>query len=89
MSYKVDTPHSHIGVVIVTSTGKEKIVGVYKVCVDASGHVAAVSTLKATGFAAYDNKITTSMRAWSFKPFLINGKPTPVCTAATYIYMRH
>jgi hypothetical protein len=26
------------------------------------------------------------MRTWTYRPFLVNGKPAPVCTAVTFIY---
>jgi hypothetical protein len=26
------------------------------------------------------------MRQWAYRPYLINGKPVPVCTAVTFIY---
>ena len=43
--------------------------------------------LKSTGFPAYDNKILSKMRGeWRYKPYMVNGKAVPVCTAVTFIY---
>jgi hypothetical protein len=28
------------------------------------------------------------MRGWEYKPFRIDGKPTSVCTATTFIYLQ-
>lgn len=67
-------------------SGKEKLVGSFKLCVTAGGVVSTVSMLKSTGFPAYDTKITTEMRRWQYKPYLINGNAVPVCTAVTFIY---
>lgn len=69
-------------------SGKNTVVGSFKLCVDTSGAVTVVSQLKSTGFQAYDNKLAAGMRSWSYKPYLSNGKPTPVCTAVTFIYRR-
>jgi len=55
-----------------------------------SGSIASVTQLKSTGFAAYDNKIMGKMRnEWRYKPYMVNGKAVPVCTAVTFIYSQH
>ena len=70
----------------IKKSGKERIIGAYKMCLDVSGTVSLISQLKSTGYAAYDQKITKAMRTWRYKPYQINGKATPVCTAVTLIY---
>jgi hypothetical protein len=46
-----------------------------------------VNQLKTTGFPSYDNKIVSTIRGeWRYRPFMVNGKATPVCTAVTFIY---
>ena len=67
-------------------SGKTKIVGSFKICLNTGGGVQNVQMLKSTGFAAYDQKIQREMRSWRYRPFLINGKAAPVCTAVTFIY---
>jgi periplasmic protein TonB len=68
-------------------SGKEKLIGSYKLCITADGAVASVTQLKSTGFVAYDNKIQSTIRGeWRYRPFMVNGKATPVCTAVTFIY---
>jgi hypothetical protein len=42
--------------------------------------------MKSTGFENYDQKIVQAMHDWRYRPFLHDGKPTPVCTAATFVY---
>ena len=54
-----------------------------------AGNVASVTQLKSTGFAAHDARIIEQMRTWTYRPFLIDGKPAPVCTAVTFIYSQH
>lgn len=48
--------------------------------------MSSITQLKSTGFPAYDSKIKREMNVWKYRPFLINGKPAPVCTAVTFIY---
>jgi protein TonB len=61
-------------------------VGVVKMCLTAGGSVKNLSVLKPTGYAAYDAKIKQKMREWKYRPFMVNGKPIPVCTSVTFIY---
>lgn len=65
---------------------EEKVVTQLKMCIDREGKVSQVRVLKASGYPGYDRKIETEMRAWEYKPFLVDGKPTSVCTAVTFIY---
>jgi len=67
--------------------GTDKLISSYKVCVTAEGTISTVSQLRSTGFPAYDAKIQNTIRRdWRFRPFIMNGKPTPVCTALRFIY---
>jgi len=51
------------------------------------GAVTSVKMLKGTGFPAYDNKIQSKMNGeWKYKPYAVNGRAVPVCTAVTFIY---
>jgi TonB family protein len=59
---------------------------VIKLCVDATGKVARVILLKSSGYPAYDEKIVTETKGWKYKPYVVDGKPVPVCTALTFIY---
>ena len=67
-------------------SGKDKIIGSFKMCVTVSGEVSQVSVLKPTGFTAYDSKIMREMRDWKYLPYIYNGVETPVCTAVTFIW---
>ena len=67
-------------------SGKEKVVGAYKLCINISGEVVTVNQLKSTGFGAYDAKIQAEMRRWRYRPFMVNGRAVAVCTAVTFIY---
>lgn len=82
---KIITPDAKTAADIVKS-GKAKIVGSFKLCLDTTGAVTKVTLLKSTGFPAYDQKLQREMRAWAYRPYLVNGKAVPVCTAVTFIY---
>jgi protein TonB len=71
----------------ISRSGKDKLIGSYKLCITTDGSISSVVQLKSTGFPSYDNKITSTIRGeWRYRPFTVNGKPTPVCTAVTFIY---
>jgi len=67
--------------------GKDRIIGSFKLCLTVTGAISNVNMLKSTGFPAYDSKIQNKMRSeWRYKPYMVNGKAVPVCTAVTFIY---
>jgi TonB family protein len=70
----------------IARSGKGKIVTSHKLCLSADGSVSRISLLKSSGFPAYDAKIQREMRTWRYRPYVVNGKASPVCTAVTYIY---
>lgn len=70
----------------IQTSGTSRVVGSYKLCLDTSGHVEHVKQIRSTGFAAYDSKIVREISTWVYTPFMDEGKPTPVCTAVTFIY---
>ncbi|MBL0220499.1 MAG: hypothetical protein IPQ07_42350 [Myxococcales bacterium] len=68
-------------------SGKDKLIGSFKLCLNLGGEVTSVTMLKSTGFGAYDSKIQQKMRGeWKYRPYAVNGKAVPVCTAVTFIY---
>jgi protein TonB len=75
----------------ISRSGKDRIVGTYRVCVTTEGNVSVVAQMKSTGFPAYDSKITNTIRGeWRYRPFVgAGGKPVPACTAVTFIYSQH
>ena len=65
----------------------KRVVGVVKMCLNSSGKVKSLSMLKSTGHPAYDAKIKSKMRLWKYRPLKVNGKPAPVCSSTTFIYI--
>lgn len=68
------------------AAGMKRLVGSFKLCLDATGAVRTVDILKPTGAPAYDTKILAGMRQWRFRPYVVDGEAQAVCTAVTFIY---
>lgn len=66
--------------------GKNQIVATVKMCLSAGGDISSISVLRSSGYPDYDRKIRAKMGEWKYNPFLVNGKPVPVCTSVTFIY---
>jgi len=71
----------------INRSGKSRIIGSFKLCLTVDGAISSVNMLKSTGFPAYDNKILSTIKgSWLYKPYNVNGKAVPVCTAVTFVY---
>jgi hypothetical protein len=70
----------------ILAAGKTKVVASMKMCLDDKGNVSSVAQLKSSGYPAYDRTLMTEMRQWLYRPYKVNGKAAPVCTAVTFIY---
>ncbi len=66
--------------------GLARVVTTVKMCLSSSGSVSKLDLLKSSGYPAYDSLIKSTMRRWKYRPFKVNGKAVPVCTAVTFIY---
>lgn len=67
-------------------SGKSSIVAVAKICIGPSGSVSSSQVMKSSGFPAYDSKIKSAVGNWKYKPFMVNGKASQVCTTIQFIY---
>ncbi|MEO7731523.1 MAG: hypothetical protein ABIY55_11160 [Kofleriaceae bacterium] len=72
----------------ISRSGKDKVIGSYKLCLNKEGAIATVAMLKSTGFAEYDLKIQNTIKGeWRYRPYVdSNGVPAPACTIVTFIY---
>ncbi len=70
----------------IVRSGKTKVIGSFKLCIDPAGDISAVSQLKSTGFPDYDGKIIRGLKTWKYMPYIYNGREVSVCTAVTFIY---
>ena len=69
--------------------GQSRAIASVKMCLDVSGHVIGLALAKSSGIAGWDRLLCERMRDWRYTPYLVNGAPTPVCTAITFIYQQH
>ena len=58
----------------------------FKFCVDESGPVTTITVLQASGDDRYDAKIVAAMHQWAYRPVIVDGRRTAVCSAITFIY---
>lgn len=56
-----------------------------KVCIDETGKVTNATSYESTSPAAYKAFVTAAL-TWSFKPFLMEGEPMPVCSMVRPAY---
>jgi cysteine-rich repeat protein len=68
--------------------GKDRVTGSFKLCIDTAGRISSIAPLgSATGYAAYDTKITTTMRSWQYRPYMLDNKTAvPACSVVTFVY---
>lgn len=71
---------------LMVKQNQDKVIATAKMCLDNKGNVTTVKMVKSSGYAEYDQKILNGMRGWKYRPFQVNGKAVPVCTAITFIY---
>lgn len=63
-----------------------RLIGSFKLCLDVTGAISQLRMLKSTGFVGYDAKLAREIAKWRHRPYLLDGKAVPVCTAVTFIY---
>ena len=74
--YKVNVPEEYV------SRGDEYVAQI-RICVDASGTVSSVKILKPS-IPVIDLQIPQVIPRWKYKPYLVEGKPTPFCYPMNY-----
>jgi hypothetical protein len=82
----VPDDNTKLAIARVKGPGTAKLTGIFKLCVDEQGSVASVTQLRSTEFPIYDEALEAAMRAWRYRPVVIQGKPAKVCSAVTFIY---
>lgn len=67
-------------------SGKNQLMVPVKICLDTSGKITSVKIMKSSGFPAYDAKLMREINKWRYRPLMVNGKASPVCSAVQFIY---
>lgn len=66
--------------------GARQLTGVFELCLDERGAVATVEMRKPTGAIAYDRKLWRALFGWKYRPYVVDGKPSAVCTELALSY---
>jgi outer membrane biosynthesis protein TonB len=75
-------------------SGKTQVTANFRVCVGIDGNISELRLIKSSGFDGYDAALTSGLRAWKYKPYMIDRcgeglHPVPVCATVTFIYGLH
>lgn len=75
-------------------SGKTQVIANFRVCVGTDGNISELRLVKSSGFAGYDAALTSGLRTWKYKPYMIDRcglgpRPVPVCGMVTFIYGMH
>jgi len=66
--------------------GHRRVVGSFKICLSEAGRVTSIGAVGSTKYPEYDQRLMTAMRGWVYAPYLIQGRPAPVCSAVSFVY---
>jgi periplasmic protein TonB len=55
------------------------LTAIFKVCLGTDGAISSINMMKPSGSAALDDFIRANLRTWRYRPYMIDGKPTPIC----------
>ncbi len=66
--------------------GLRQTTAIVKLCLSPGGVPTRVDVVKGTGFPEADEHLREEISAWRYRPLLVNGAPTAVCTAVTFHY---
>ncbi|HEY6036917.1 MAG TPA: TonB family protein [Kofleriaceae bacterium] len=58
----------------------------FKFCVDVTGKVGDIEQLQSSGDGRYDAKIERAMQRWAYRPVIVDGQPTAVCSEIGFVY---
>jgi len=67
--------------VAMVQAGQDTLSATIRICVDRTGKVRDLHVLKSSGYGEYDRDLVRAMRAWRYRPYTIDGKAVPACTA--------
>lgn len=66
--------------------GKTDLRAVVQVCVSAGGRVDSTRLMKSTGYQAYDDELQSKIRDWGYRPYMVGGKASPMCSVVMFTY---
>ena len=66
--------------------GQDRLLGIFKMCIDKTGRISSVKVLKSIGYPAYDDELIGAMKKWRYLPYRAGKEPVPVCTKIDFVY---
>jgi periplasmic protein TonB len=75
--YKVNVPEEYV------ARGDEYVAQI-RICVGANGAVTDLKVLRPAGLPVIDVQIPKVIPTWKYRPFLVEGRPTPFCYPMNY-----
>lgn len=66
--------------------GSARVTGNFRVCIDTAGRVDRVATVRSTGYAGYDARLLSTMRAWRYRPYAVDGGAVAACSMVTFVF---
>lgn len=66
--------------------GKNMVSATVQLCVGVGGTVDLIRVMKSTGFKDYDATIVREVRDWRYQPYLVDKRPSPMCTVTMFVY---
>lgn len=66
--------------------GANRTLGTVKLCIAVDGSISSTSLISSTKYAEYDAKLVSTARTWRYRPYTVNGRPMPACSAVTFVY---
>jgi cysteine-rich repeat protein len=68
--------------------GKARVAAAFRVCLDTAGRVSSVSRLSSTGYADYDERLSSGVREWRYRPYQVDGRAVAVCGVVQFVYVQ-
>lgn len=66
--------------------GVNEVRATLRLCLDERGTPSSISVLRSSGYSSYDDKLEREMSSWRYRPFMVDGVASPVCTSVIFIY---
>ena len=67
--------------------GTVRTIGVLKVCVATTGSVSSINVVEPRpGTPSTTRGSSPRCESWRYRPYLVDGRPAPVCGMVTFVY---
>ncbi|HSS02284.1 MAG TPA: CHAT domain-containing protein [Kofleriaceae bacterium] len=63
--------------------------GTVRLCVDARGRVTAAMLTSQSDCEEYNDQLVRAVQRWRYRPYLVDGRATAVCSTVEFMYANH